>query len=118
MMARKDLDRPEDFEAHLTIPVVVRGYTESGAPFSECTYTVTVSANGCLIVLATPVRNEQLLQLMNVKTEGEILCHVARCAKSENGIARVKVGFVSPSERFWELTFATEGRNPDSGERE
>ncbi|MBZ5644585.1 MAG: hypothetical protein LAO19_17655 [Acidobacteriia bacterium] len=117
-MARKDLDRPEDFEAQLTIPVVVRGYNESGAPFSECTQTVTVSANGCLIVLATPVRNEQLLLVTNVKTEEEILCHVARRAKSENGLARVKVGFVSPAERFWELTFASEGRDPASGGRE
>ena len=50
-MARKDPTGFKDLEAHLTTPVVIRGYSESGEPFSELTETVTVNANGCLIVL-------------------------------------------------------------------
>jgi hypothetical protein len=118
VMTRKDLVRTKDLEVHLTTPVVVRGYNESGAPFEECANTMTVSANGCLFELTTPVRNEQLLLLRNVKTEEETLCHVVARANNENEFARVKVDFVSPSPWFWRLTFPVEDWNPTSGEWE
>ncbi|MBZ5662547.1 MAG: hypothetical protein LAO08_19260 [Acidobacteriia bacterium] len=116
-MARKDIARSNVLEVHRTIPVLVRGYSESGEPFNECTYTVTVSNNGCLIELKKPVRNEQLLVLRNVETDAEILCYVATRANSENGLAQVKLGFISPSQWFWELTFPAKDRNPTSDER-
>jgi hypothetical protein len=111
-MARKDSTGSKELEAHFTTPVVVRGYSESGELFSELTDTMTVNANGCLIVLRAPVRNEQLLLLINVKTKEEILCHVVTRANSENGLPRVKLGFVNPSRRFWRLKFSDEDRNP------
>jgi len=107
-MERKDLDGSKDVEFRLATPVIVCGYSESGAPFKEYTQTVTVNANGCLIQLTTPVTNEQLLVLRNVKTEAEILCHARNCATDNNGLMMVKIFFVRPSEGFWNLKASAE----------
>ena len=115
-MARIDPTGSKNLEADLIVPVVVRGYSESGTPFIECTHTVTASNNGCLIELKKPVRNGQLLVLRNVETDAEIVCCVVTRANSENGLAKVRVGFISPSQCFWELTFPAEDRNPASKE--
>ena len=108
-MAMMDFSRSKDLEVHFTIPVVVRGYKESGTTFEEGTNTVTVSADGTLLDLMTPVRNEQLLLLKNVKTEQEIVCHVKTRGYTAGGRARVRVCFPDPAPRFWGLTFFTEG---------
>jgi len=117
-MARIDPGRSKDSGVHLATPVVVSGYSESGAPFNEYTYTVIVSGNGCLIKLRTPVGNEQLLLLTNVKTEENIIGRVAIRVTGENGSSHVKVSFVSPSPQFWRLTFPPENSNPTSREEE
>ena len=117
-MARIDLARSKNLEVHLATPVVVCGYSESGALFNEYTYTLTVNANGCLIKLRTPVGNEQLLLLTNVKTEEKIIGRVAIRVTSENGSSHVKVSFVSPSPQFWRLTLSPENSNPASREEE
>ena len=117
-MARMDLARPKDLEVHLATPVVVSGYSESGARFNEYAYTVTVNANSCLITLKTPVRNEQLLLVTNAKTAENILCRVAIRVTNENGSTLVKLSFVSPSQRFWRLTFPPGNSNPTTQEEE
>jgi hypothetical protein len=107
-MERKDLDGFKVLEFRLSTPVIVCGYSESGAPFNEHTQTVTVSDVGCLIQLTTPVMNEQLLVLRNVKSEEEILCHVRNCATNINGLMLVKIIFVRPLEGFWNFKASTE----------
>jgi hypothetical protein len=117
-MSRMDLARSKDLEAHLATPIVVSGHSESGARFNEYAYTETVSANSCLITLRTPVRNEQLLLVTNAKTAENILCRVAICVTNGNESTLVKLSFVSPSQRFWRLTFPPESSNPTSREEE
>jgi hypothetical protein len=102
----------KESEVHFTTPVVVRGYKDSGTTFEEGTYTLTVSATGSLIELTTPVRNEQLLLLRNVKTEEEIVCHVESRGYSAGGRAKVRVGFPDPAPRFWGHAFLPEGSDP------
>lgn len=85
--------------------MVVCGYKESGTTFEEGTHTLTVSANGSLLELLTPVRNEQLLLLKNVKNEEEIVCHVKTRGCSADGRAQVRVGFPDPAPSFWGLPF-------------
>jgi hypothetical protein len=117
-MAEIGLASSSNSEVPVKVPVVVCGYSKSGAPFHEYAFTVAVSANGCLIKLTTPVRDEQLLLLKHVMTGEEILCRVVTHATSENALTRVEVDFVSPSERFWRLAFQAENRSPASQERE
>ncbi|HTC63933.1 MAG TPA: hypothetical protein VK709_13900 [Candidatus Saccharimonadales bacterium] len=115
-MGRKELNGSKDLEFRLATPVIVCGYGESGAPFKEYTQTVTVNAMGCLIQLTTPVTNEQLLVLKNVKTEEEILCHTRNCATNHNGLTLVKIFFVRPSEGFWKLRASGESSIPTERE--
>lgn len=104
-MASIVFSHSKELEVHFTTPVVVCGYKESGTTFEEGTHTLTVSANGSLIELLTPVRNEQLLLLKNVKNEEEIVCHVKTCGCSSDGRAQVRVGFPDPAPSFWGLPF-------------
>lgn len=67
----------------------------------HCHYSV----NGCLIQLTTPVKNEQTLLLKTVETQEELFCRVEACSASENGLTRVKLVFISPSPRFWNIHF-------------
>jgi hypothetical protein len=117
-MAGIDLVSSKDLEAPVKTPVVVCGYSKLGAPFHEYTFTVTVRTNGSLIKVTTPVRNDQLLLLKQVMTGEEILCRVGTCGTSESALTQVKVGFVSPSQRFWKLTFQAENWSINSREQE
>ncbi len=116
-MPRIVFSRTKDSEVHFTTPVVVCGYKESGTTFEEGTHTVTVSANGSLIELITPVRNEQLLLLKNVNNEEEIVCHVKTRGCSADGRAQVRVGFPDPAPRFWGLPLLPEGADSAGQER-
>ncbi len=116
-MPRIMFSRTRDLEVHFTTPVVVCGYKESGTTFQEGTHTLTVSANGSLIELLTPVRNEQLLLLKNVKNEEEIVCHVKTRGCSADGRAQVRVGFPAPAPRFWGLPILPEAADSASQER-
>ena len=109
-MASKQLVRSGELQVHYEVPVAVCGYKESGIPFEEMTYTVTVSPKGSLIELVTPVMNGQLLLLRNVKTEEKIICHILTHQNSVEGRAHVRVGFTSPSPRFWGLDFPQDDR--------
>lgn len=104
-MARIIFPGSKELEVRFTTPVVVCGYKESGTTFEEGTHTLTVSANGSLLELLTPVRNAQLLLLKNVKNEEEIVCHVKTRGCSADGRAQVRVGFPDPAPSFWGLPF-------------
>ena len=93
---------------YFSIPVVVRGYKESGIPFEEITDTVDICSDGGLIQLQTPVRDEQLLLLKNGKTGEETVCYVVSNGNSTDGRAHVGVRFFGPSLRFWGLEFLRE----------
>jgi hypothetical protein len=116
-MERKDFEDSKDLDRRFATPVIVCGYSESGAPFNENTQTVTVNDMGCLIQLTTPVTNEQLLVLKNVKTQEEILCHARNCATNNNGLTLVKIVFVRPSEGFWNLKASAASSPPDKKEQ-
>jgi hypothetical protein len=101
-------------ELHFTTPVVVCGYRESGTPFQEDTHTLTITPNGSLLPLVTPVRNEQLLLLKNMETDREIVCCVESRGYFANGEAYVKVGFTEPLPGFWGFAFPGEPRDCSS----
>jgi hypothetical protein len=116
-MERIDFEGSKDLDQRLAIRVIVCGYNESDAPFNEHTQTVTVNELGCLIQLATPVKNEQLLVLRNVKTDEEILCHARNCATNNNGLTLVKIFFVMPSVGFWKPKASAAGCLPTNKEQ-
>ena len=85
----------------LALPLVVRGIGLDTRPFTEETFTLSVSANGALLALATTVTLGQALFLRNAQTQEEAGSWVTRFGLPRGGVALVGVEFVRPDADFW-----------------
>ena len=85
----------------LDIPLVIRGETADHRDFQEETFTVTVSAHGALLMLATEVALGQKLTLLNPQNWDERESRVAYIGPSHAGLAQVAVEFREPAPEFW-----------------
>ncbi len=56
----------------LDVPLFISGESEDGRAFREETFTLTVSAHGALVILATRVVLGQRVVLMNPKNWDEV----------------------------------------------
>src|ERR1700730_7767382 len=60
------------------MPVSISFCRENGETTSEEGKTLSVNAQGALLVFATPVNNGDVLRLVNPRTKNEIKCRVCR----------------------------------------
>jgi hypothetical protein len=88
----------------LDLPLVIRGELEDKRSFEEQTFTLTVSAHGALVLLATKVALGQRVVLMNPKTWDEREGRVAYQGLSYAGLAQVGIEFAQPAPEFWSLS--------------
>ena len=95
----------------IMMPVLVRGKPGKDF-FEEQTHTVTVNANGCLILMATPVKRGQHVSLVNAKTAEELPCTVAFLGQRDSGKVQVGLEFGEASPLFWRITFPPEDWDP------
>ena len=93
----------------LDVALVVRGESKERRPFQEKTFTISVSAHGTLVVMATKVALGQTLLLSNPQTEDEVEGRVVRFGSPYGGLAQVGIDFTKPSPKFWPVESA-----PDS----
>ena len=87
----------------LDLPVVICGKALNQAPFQEETFTITVSAHGALLMLATKVALQQKLVLKNPTNSEECDARVAYIGTSYAGLSQVAVEFAKPSPGFWPI---------------
>ena len=85
---------------HIALPVIVRG-----VDFRETSSTVTVNANGCLVMLTATVAREDQIWLINPKTAEELPGKVVSLGKPEEGKIPVGIEFSEPSPLFWRINF-------------
>jgi len=85
----------------LDVPLVVRGETPDHHDFQEETFSVTVSAHGALVMLATKVALGQKLTLLNPQNWDERETRVAYIGPAHAGLSQVAVEFGKPSPEFW-----------------
>ena len=85
----------------LDVALVVRGESTESKPFQENTFTISVSAHGTLLVLATRVALGQTLRLSNPHSQGEVVGRVVRFGISYGGLAQVGIDFAQPAPEFW-----------------
>lgn len=90
----------------LDVPVVIRGESSDQRPFQEETFTVTVSAHGALLMLATQVFLGQRLLLLNPANWDEREGRVAYRGRVHAGLAQVGIEFAQPSPDFWPISSA------------
>ena len=100
----------------IAMPVVVRGLPGS-AFFEEKTTTVTVNANGCLVLLKRPVARSEQVLLINPKTVEELPCKVAFIGQKDSGRTQVGLEFSERSPLFWRITFPPEDWDPANRKR-
>ena len=96
-----DSERRRSERLLLDAALVVRGESEESKPFQEKTFTISVSAHGTLLVLATKVRLGQTLLLSNPQTQDEVVGRVVRFSIPHGGLAQVGIDFAQPAPEFW-----------------
>jgi hypothetical protein len=87
----------------LDVPVVIRGETADRQRFEEETFTVTVSAHGALVMMATQVALGQNLLLLNPKNGDAREGTVVYRGPDRAGLSQVAFEFNLPAPEFWLL---------------
>ena len=85
----------------LDVPLIICGDAPGKQPFREETFTLTVSAHGALVVLASKVELGQTVKLTKTKTTDEREATVAFLGPPYAGLATVGLQFAKPSPEFW-----------------
>jgi Fe-S cluster assembly iron-binding protein IscA len=96
--------------------VVIRG-TEPDQTFEEKTKTVTVNANGCLVLLSTKVKRGQKLKIINPQTQEELACTVCFLGESRDGKSEVAFEFSEAAPKFWRIAFPPNDWDPSERKR-
>ena len=99
MIPRPERRRSE--RVSLALPLVVRGVSLDTKAFQEETFTLSVSAHGALVALATTVTLGQALFLRNPNTQEEVGGWVTRFGPPRGGLAQVGIELVQPDVEFW-----------------
>ena len=95
------LERRRSPRRLLDVPLIVSGETAEKQPFREETFTISVSAHGALVLLASRVALGQIVVLMKPETRQEQEGRVSRLGAPYGGLAQVAVEFVQPVPEFW-----------------
>jgi hypothetical protein len=85
----------------LDVPLIVTGETAEKQPFREETFTISVSAHGALVLLASRVALGQTVLLMKPETRQQQEGRVSRLGAPYGGLAQVAVEFAQPVPEFW-----------------
>ncbi|HUJ83548.1 MAG TPA: hypothetical protein VLW83_16800 [Candidatus Acidoferrales bacterium] len=85
----------------MDLPVIVSGEFPDHQAFQEETFTVTVSAHGALMMLATKVKLGQRLIVTNPANQDKREGRVAYLGSPHAGLSQVAVEFAQPSPEFW-----------------
>ncbi|HUA00686.1 MAG TPA: hypothetical protein VMB02_10165 [Candidatus Aquilonibacter sp.] len=88
----------------LDVPVVICGGSADRPTFREETFTVTVSAHGALLMLASKVALGQHVVVMNPQNWDEREAKVSYLGPDRAGLAQVGVEFAEPAPEFWAVT--------------
>jgi hypothetical protein len=109
-------DRRRTQRVQIAMPVIVRG--KSGdKPFEEEASTISINANGCMVMLAARVSRAQEISVINPKTVEELPCTVVFLGRTIQGKTEVAFEFSEPSPLFWRIAFPPEDWDPAERKR-
>src|SRR5215469_13125221 len=77
-------------------PIIVRFQDAYKQSVSEKTHTMIVSEHGALILLAAPVKPQQIIRLEHVALGEDVLCRVVSLGPTLMGKTQVAVEFIVP----------------------
>ncbi|HXX19789.1 MAG TPA: PilZ domain-containing protein [Candidatus Acidoferrum sp.] len=116
LLRESPAERRRSQRVNIAMPVLVRG-KRAGQPFEEQALTISVSAHGCMIRVATPLTRSQEIAIVNVKTAEELPCKVTFLGQKEGGKTEVGLEFSEPSPLFWRIAFPPEDWDPSERKR-
>jgi hypothetical protein len=90
----------------MDVPIVIRGESANQQAFREETFTVTVSAHGALLMVASEVVLGQKIIVINPLNKDEREARIAYRGPLHAGLSQVAVEFTQPSPEFWPLSVA------------
>jgi hypothetical protein len=93
--------------------VIARFQDANKRSVTEKTNTIIVNDHGALILLATPVKIQQIIRLENPNLGEEVLCRVANVGPTLMGKTQVAVEFIMPKPGFW--TIVPKSKTAESG---
>ncbi len=88
----------------MDVPVVVCGQLGGQQAFREETFTVTVSAHGALLMMATDVSLGQKIMVVNPFNRDQLEGRIAYQGPRHAGLSQVAVEFAQPSPEFWPIS--------------
>ena len=105
-------ERRRTLRVALTVPLTVRGKTDSGEKFSAQTHSQSVNRHGALFQLEEIVLVGQTLMLLNDNTTQSTECRVVSIHRARDGKQYIGVEFISPETNFWHMQFPIPGARP------
>jgi len=96
-------DRRRSRRWALDVAVYVYGHGPGKEPFHEEAHTLTVNANGALLLLSVPVEKGQKLLLTNQLTQREQDCLVVFLGTQHSRTVETGVAFPETNPDFWQL---------------
>ena len=109
-------ERRRTQRVQIAMPLLVRGKSGERA-FEEEATTMSISANGCMVMLAARVVRAQEITILNPKTVEELPCTVAFVGRTVQGKTEVAFEFSEPSPLFWRIAFPPEDWDPAERKR-
>ena len=88
----------------LDVPLLIWGESSDQQAFREETFTVTVSAHGALVMLATRVSVGQKVVLRKLTDSLEIGGRIAYAGMPYAGLTQVGIDLDRPSPGFWPVS--------------
>jgi hypothetical protein len=86
----------------MDISVYVYGHGPGKEPFHEEAHTLSVNANGGLLLLSVPVQQGQTLLLTNQRTQQEQDCRVVFLGTKHSRTVETGVAFPRTNPDFWQ----------------
>src|SRR5437016_8592197 len=105
-------ERRRTLRVALTVPLTVRGKTDSGEKFSAHTHSRSVNRHGALFQLEEIVLVGQTLILLNDHTAQSMECRVVSIHRVRDGKHYNGVEFISSETNFWHMQFPIPGSRP------
>jgi hypothetical protein len=94
------------------IPVCVRFQDAQKRSVAENSHTIIVNEHGALILLAAPVKVQQIIRMENLTMGKELLCRVALIGPTFMGKTQIAVEFIMPMPGFWNAGPTLKGAEP------
>jgi hypothetical protein len=93
------------------VPIIVRLQQADKKSIAETTHTVIVNDHGALILLAAPVKSQQIIRIENLRAGEEVLGRVVNLGPSFMGKTQVAIEFIMPMPGFWDTAGNSETSN-------